>query len=306
MRLLFILLLAGALASCNTQRRLTYTVRTEPNQSIAPQPKKILLFNTYDPATANNRKNAEEISRELTDDVLNQLADVISRRMNVPTEVVPGLTHLAPFGNPVGQLLQKHSATHAIVITFFDIAFDQTRVDVTKTSEGKSREAYYDICNTINFELHDSTTLIDKSSYPVCRPHSSRAVASGLLAFGPSYKSNKSDFAKLSTQSSQVFLRRHFPGEATVTRPLFTGGDFKAAAAAVARNDWDAALTEYQRIAETAKDRVAAMALYNCAVLSERRSDRNEAYRFLRESVRRMLLPESQLMYRDFNDMTDR
>lgn len=305
MRLLFILLLAGALASCNNQRLLTYTVRTEPRQSIDPQPQKILLFNTYDPTTANNRKNAEEVSRELTDDVLNQLADVISRRMNVPTEVVPGLTHLAPFGYPLGQLLQKHNASHAIAITYFYVAFQQTRVDVTRTPEGKSREAYYDICNTINFELYDSTTLLDKSSYPVCRPHSSRSVASGLLAFGPSYKNNKSDFAKLSTQNSQVFLRRYFPGEATVTRPLFTGGDFKIAADAVARNDWEAALTEYQRIAETARDRVAAMALYNCAVLSERRSDRKEAYRFLRQSVRRMLLPEAQRMYRDFDDMTD-
>lgn len=305
MRFLFLVLLTGALASCNTQRLLSYTVQTEPPHAIDPQPKKILLFTTYDPATAHNRKNAEEISRELSGEVLNQLADVVGRRMGVATEVVPGITQLAPFGNPVGQLLQQHGASHAIVITYFDIAFQQTGVDVTRTPEGKSREAHYDICNTIHFELYDSTTLLDKSSHPVCRPHSSRAVASGLLAFGPSYKSNKGDFARLTTHNSQVFLRRYFPGEASVRRPVFTGKDFKVAAAAMARSDWDAALQENQRIAESARDRVAAMALYNCAVLSERRSDRKAANVFLRQSMRRLMLPEAYAMARDFDDMRD-
>ena len=305
MRLLLILLLSGALASCNTQRMLSYTVQTEPRQSIDPKPEKVLVLNTFDPLLDQDRKNAQQIKHELADDVMRQLSDIISRRMNIPAEALPGITHLPVYGHPIRQLLEKHDATHAIIITHFDIDFRQTGVEVTRTSSGKSREAFYDICNTINFELYDRTALIDKSSYPICQPHSSRQVASGLLAFGPSYKSNKSDFARLSEQNAQVFLRRHFPGEANVSRPIFIGGDFKTAAAAVARNDYAAALAENQRLAESASDRVAAMALYNCAVLSERRSDRKEAYRFLRQSVRRMLLPEAQQMYRDYNDMRE-
>jgi hypothetical protein len=305
MRLLLILLLAGALASCTTQRLLSYTVQTEPHYPIDPKPGKVIILNTYDPTLANNRKNAEEVSGELIDEVMVQLADVINRRMGIPAEPVAGITRLSLRENPVTPLLEQHGASHAVVITYFDIKFDQTHVDVTKTSTGKSREAYYDICNTINFELYDAKTLLDKSSYPICQPHSSRNVASGLLAFGPSYKSNKSDFAKLTSQNSQVFLRRHFPGEASVTRPLFMGRDFKVAAAALSRNDYDAALAEYQRIAESASDRVAALALYNCAVLSERRSDRKEANRYLRQSMRRMLLPEAHIMARDFGDMDD-
>lgn len=303
MRLLLILLLSGALASCNTQRMLTYTVQTEPRRSIDPKPEKVLVLNTFDPLLDQDRKNAQEIKYELADDVLNQLADIIGRRMNIPAEALPGITHLPVHGNAVRQLLEKHEATHAILITHFDIDFRQTGVEVTRTSSGKSREAFYDICNTINFELHDRATLLDKSSYPVCQPHSSRQVASGLLALGPSYKNNKSDFARLASQNAQVFLRYHFPGEAKVSRPIFTGGDFKAAAAALDRNDYAAALAENQRIAESASDRLAAMALYNCAVLSERRSDRQEAHKFLRLSMRRMLLPEAQMMARDFKDM---
>lgn len=305
MRLFLILLLSAALASCNTQRMLSYTVQTEPRQPIDPQPEKILVLNTFDPLLDQDRKNAQQIKHELADDVMNQLADIIGRRMNIPAEALPGTTHLPVYGNPVRQLLEQHNATHAIIITHFDIDFRQTGVEVTRTSTGKSREAFYDICNTINFELHDRAALLDKSSYPICRPHSSRSVASGLLAFGPSYKSNKSDFARLTAQNAQAFVRRHFPGEAGVSRPVFTGGDFKIAAAAMARNDYAAALTENLRIAESAGDRVAAMALYNCAVLSERRSDRKEAARFLRQSVRRMLLPEAQQMYRDFDDMQE-
>lgn len=305
MRLLLILLLSGAIASCNTQRMLSYTVQTEPRHRIDPRPEKILILNSYDPSLANNRKNAEAISRELTDEVMTMLADVISRRMDVPAEAIPGITHLTLAQNPVAKLLEQHRASHAIVMTYFDIAFEQTRVDVTRTSSGKSREAFYDICNTINFELHDRTTLLDKSAYPICQPHSSRQVASGLLALGPSYKSNKSDFARLSSQNAQVFLRRHFPGEAKVTRTVFTGGDFKVAAAAMDRNDYAAALAENLRIAESARDRVAAMAYYNCAVLSERRSDRKEANRFLRQSMRRMLLPEAHMMARDFEDLRE-
>lgn len=303
MRYLIILLLAGTLASCNSQRMLSYTIQTEPRESIDPKPEKVLILNTFDPSLASNRKNAEVVSRELTDEMMTKLADVISRRMGIPAETMAGVTPLSIVDNPVGKLLERYNASHAIVVTHFDISFDQTRVDVTRTSNGKSREAFYDICNTINFELYNRKEMLDKSSYPICRPHSSRSVASGLLAFGPSYKNNKSDFARLTAQNSQVFLRRHFPGEAAVTRPVFVGGDFKVAAAAMARNDYEAALAENRRLAESTGDRVAAMALYNCAVLSERRSDRQEAARFLRQSVRRMLLPQAQQMYRDFDDL---
>lgn len=301
MRLLFILLLPAILLSCTSEKYITYTVQTQAQQPLDPKPGKVIVLSTYDPATSTRRKNIEGLNKELSDSVVHRLAAIIHRRMDIPTEALTGITVLSTHTNPVGQLLEQHGATHAIVITFFDVAFEQTRVDVTKSSSGKSREAYYDMCNTINFELYNREELMFKNSYPICSPHSSRMVISGLLAAGPSYQSNKKDFEKLSYRNSAYFLRLYFPCESEVTRPVFIGGEFKPMESLLDRNDLEGAIELNRRIAESSKARIAAMALYNCAVLSERRNDFSAAQSYLMQSMSKAPLEQADVMARQLD-----
>jgi hypothetical protein len=90
--------------------------------------------------------------------------------------------------------MMKHNATYAMVLDSFNVDFEQTKVDVTKTSTGsKSREAFYDIVSNMGFSLYNKDSLIDHQQVSSERYHSSRNVVSGLLAAGPNVVIQRND-----------------------------------------------------------------------------------------------------------------
>lgn len=300
MRFVTPLLVALLLTACATNQAITYTVPTEPDQPLQPLPQKVLVLNTYDPTPiSNNNKRALLLS--LTDTVVAQMARQISRTANLPAEPLYGLTPVFTSADQssIISLMQKHKASHAIVVKEVDAFFDQTNVEVTKTESGKNREAFYDISCNIRYELYNQQGKLESQPVQVRRFHSSRQVISGLLAAGPSMAKNKDHFYALAAENKDRFLRKYFPSAITRRRSLYTTQVFRTVGAAISRNDYTDALQKSLQLTESAPRDVRAKAFYNCAVLSERLNKMADAERYLQRALQLKPLPDAVAMERD-------
>lgn len=291
------------IASCTPPTRIiSYTSQTVPIYAVDPPPKKILLLNVYNIAAKKYRDNKEEVFLDLIDSLMKRAAVKISEKGVVETKVINEYTPTA--GNDidtVSALIKKFNATHAIAISFFDVYFDQTRVDVTKEDNGsKHREAYYDIVTDISYSFYSADSLIRKKDLHQSRFHSSRSVASGLLAAGPNVVKQKDDAFRIAQDNLQEYLNYFFPGERLWHRPIFTGKGFEAVGQAISKQDYEAALVESLRLINDANAEKAAKACYNCAVLFERKNQPEEAKKYLRQSLSLSTLNEAMQMWKFF------
>ena len=75
---------------------------------------------------------------------------------------------------------------------------------------------------------------------------------------------------------------------------------------AIKQNDYDRALAESWKLTKNPKRRIAAQALYNCAVLSERKNDIPAARQYVQESIEAMPLSEALAMCRQLDNFLDR
>jgi hypothetical protein len=289
------------MVSCTPPTQIiSYTTETVPIYTVDPPPKKILLLNVYNVAAKKYRDNKEEVFLKLIDSLMNRAAVKIHERGGVETQVINGYTPTA--GNDpdtVSALIKRHNATHAIAVSSFDVYFDQTRVDVTKDGSGtKHREAYYDIVTDISYSFYSADSLIRKKDLHQSKFHSSRSVASGLLAAGPNVVAQKDDAFRIAQDNLQEYLNYFFPGERMWRRPVFTGKGFEAVGQAVSRQDYEAAMVESLRLINDANKEKAAKACYNCAVLFERKSQPEEAKKYLRQSLGLFTLNEAMQMWK--------
>ena len=293
-------LAALILTACSSTQVIPYTVPTQPQQSLQPTPQKLLVLNTFDPTVYKNN-NKRELLTNLADTLLSQMAREVSSAAGIDAVPLPGLTPLftTADGGTILKLMEKHGASHAIVIKEMDIYFDQTDVEVTKTGTGKEREAFYDICSNIKYELYDRTQRLESSPIFLRRQHSSRQVISGLLAAGPSIAKNRDDFYSMAIENKDRFLRKYFPTTLTRKRSLYTNGAFKPVGYAISQNDYNKALQRSLELTESLNREVRAKAWYNCAVLSERLNRLADAGRYLRQSLQLMPLFDAVAMNND-------
>ena len=198
--------------------------------------------------------------------------------------------------------MARYNATHAIVIKEVDLFFDQTNVQVTRTQTGKEREAFYDICSQMVYELYNTNGKMETVPVALRRFHSSRSVASGLLAFGPSMASNSKDFYALANDNKDRFTRRFFPSQVTRRRPLYTDGPFKNTGSAVKQKNYEKALAESLRLTESGNRAITAMAWYNSAVFAELQNNPQTAQLYLQRSLRAMRLPHAEAMMATLED----
>ena len=303
MKLIIPALAALLFTACSSNiQLLTYTLPVAPEQNLSPAPQKIILLNTFD-ATIYKNNNKRELLTGLADTLLAQMARQISGSAGIDAQPIFGLTPVftTADGGSIIKLMEQHKASHAIVLKELDAYFDQTGVEVTKTQSGKEREAFYDICTNIKYELYDRTQRLESSPIFLRRPHSSRSVVSGLLAAGPSIAKNKDDFYSMAMENKDRFLRKYFPASITKKRPLYTGGAFKPVGDALSQNDYTGALQRSLELTESASRDVRAKAWYNCAVLSERLARLADAERYLQRSLGLLPLPEAQAMIYSLN-----
>ncbi len=293
----FLLLLVSCTAPKNI---ISYTSRTAPIYEVAPPPKKIILLNGYNVGAKKYRDNKEQLFLQLIDTMMYWAATRIQENAGIETEVIRGYT-AANGDSAIYRLITDHKATHAISVSYFDVSFEQTRVDVTKDNSGsKSREAYYDIVADISYSFYAHDSLIKQRDLHQSRFHSSRSVASGLLAAGPNVVVQKDDAYRIVQESWQQYLNYFFPGEKMRSRPVFINKGFEAVGQAISRQDYEAALTESLRFIDDPDKTKAAKSCYNCAVFFERKNQPGEAKKYLRQSLSLATLYEAKQMWNDF------
>jgi len=289
------------LVSCSAPKNIiSYKSRTIPIYSVDPPPQKIILLNNYDVASKKYRDNKEQLFLRLIDTMMYWAGKRINDNTGIETQVIRGYT-LANGDSTIYRLIADHKATHAISVSDFDVSFEQTRVDVTKDNSGsKSREAYYDIVADISYSLYAQGSLIRQRDLHQSRFHSSRSVASGLLAAGPNVVVQKDDAYRIAMEIWQQYLNYFFPGEKMRSRPVFINKGFEAVGQAISRQDYEAALTESLRFIGDPDKTKAAKACYNCAVFFDRKNQPEEAKKYLRQSLSFATLVEAKQMWYDF------
>lgn len=300
-----LLLSLVVLSACNTPARLiSYTVSTKPVYKTDPEPKKILLLNSYNVAAKKYRDKLEEVYITIINDLVDWAGNNIREKNIIQTQVIPGYTDLSlNKDSTVYALLIKHQATHAIVINSFDISFEQTRVDVTRSGDGsKDREAFYDIHSDINYSFYSTQALVKELTIHRSRYHSSRNVISGLLAAGPSVVAKKDDAFEISIENMRHYLNNFFPGEVGRTRQYFSDKEFRFMNAAITNQDYEAAMIENLKLINNPKKEIAAKAYYNCAVLYERKNQPEEARPHLEKSLAIYELTPARLMMKDYQE----
>ena len=279
---------------------ISYTSRTIPIYAVDPPPKKIILLNGYDVAAKKYRDNKEQLFLRLIDTMMYWAGKRINDNTGIETEVIRSYTP-ANSDSTIYRLIADHKATHAITVSDFDVSFEQTRVDVTKNKRGsKSREAYYDIVADISYSFYAHNSLVKQRNLHQSRFHSSRSVASGLLAAGPNIVVKKDDAYRIVMEIWQEYLNYFFPGEKLRSRPVFINKGFEGVGKALSRQDYESALTESLRFIDDPDKAKAAKACYNCAVFFERKNQPAEAKKYLRQSLSLAALSEAQQMRNDF------
>ena len=300
---MFFIVLAVMFSACQPGQLVTYNVAITPVQPLQPAAQKVLVLNTFDPTLYAQRKNKQSLVAQLTDTLLKQMSAQIEQS---GLQVVPQYGVTPVFSNAdegsILNLIKKNNATHAIVITEVDVYFDQTGVEVTKTQNGKSREAFYDICSKISYALYNDAGKIEARTVPLRKAHSSRSVISGVLAAGPALASNKEAFYKLASDNKNIFLHQYFPIFVTRQRSLFTKGAFKLVGNALAHQNYETALKESLLLTESSSREIKAKAYYNCAVLTERLQNEGTAQKYLQQSLWALRLPQAVEMQYSLNN----
>ncbi|TAL43361.1 MAG: hypothetical protein EPN92_10285 [Chitinophagaceae bacterium] len=169
----------------------------------------MIIINTFDVKARKYRDRKEEAFLYFIDSLTGMIREDLKRAYNNEAEVIKGVTQLSWGGGRsiVYSLIKEKNAAYAIVITSFDIFFEQTGVEVTKTDDGKDRTASYDICSMIGYSFYSNDSLIKETTVKECRFHSHRKVVSGLLSGGPGVASNKKDAIEIMRINVGWFLR---------------------------------------------------------------------------------------------------
>lgn len=298
--IIFILLLLSSCAA--KQVMISYTTPTVPLYPLEPAPQKVILLNSYSVQAQKYRDNKEALFMQIIDSLLQESAHRIRSTTRIAVEAVRSYTFISNNDTAaINNLLQQYNAVYAFVLTGFDVEFIQTRVDVTKESSGsKSREAFYDIRAALAYALYRKDGLVRTDDAVRQKFHSSRNVASGLLAAGPNVVVQRNDAYDIVFECVQDYLNRYFPGEQKHYRPLLISKGFESTGAAIKRGDYEAALIESMKRTKETDDKTAAIANYNCAVLFERKNQREEARKYLQASLQRVPLPQARAMMLDY------
>ncbi len=293
------------LSSCATGNLVIQSqIKTLPQYPINPAPQKFLLLNTFDVRSQKFRGNKDQLFISLLDSTLHLISEEIRLRADIDSKVMYGLTHLGnsslEHDSLMRALMVQNSVTHAIITTFFYTYFDQTSVVVTQDQNGKNREASYDIVSEIHYSLYDEKGIFKDIQQKRRRFHSSRQVASGLLAAGPNIIKNKDDVLFMTKDNVVQYLNQFLPGHEDRMRMLFTSKELTSVKTALANNNYSAAITESLRFVNHPDIKVAAKANYNCAVLLEKKNEQADIRSFLEESLRLYELPEARYMMSDY------
>lgn len=298
-----LLLFLFACSGCYAPMTLTTTVPTLATREFKTPPEKIVVANAYDVKAASVRNNKEKLFSELIDFTVRHTANEIGRRSLIPASFVEGISvPSARSDSSIRALMTDQQASHAIIVTSFNAAFEQTHVEVTVNEGSKSKRAYYDILVDIDYSFHNWAGWQFDTLISVRKFHSSRNVLSGLLAAGPNIVSNSEDAADGIYANVDMYLKSFFRGTEPRKRNVFMSKEFTEVKNAIRAADHQRAFELSEALMNSEKNTVAAMASYNCAVLLEFLGQYDKVKYYLEESERkqRVQMPEVQMMLTDY------
>jgi len=150
------------------------------------EPSKILIINTFDVMSLKERKNKKEFFRDLTDSVVKWIADNFQSK-GEEVVVLNATNYTGDFDSTVISLLHQNDAKLAIVVTFLNVWFDLTHVEVERNylDKSKNKTAFFDICSNISYKLYNDEGLLKKSDSEIRRFFTSRQTMGAMLSFGP-------------------------------------------------------------------------------------------------------------------------
>jgi hypothetical protein len=149
-------------------------------------PENIVIINAFDALSLPARKAKKELFRELADSLMQYLRDELHyRKMGEPVILPELLRDTLAIDSLVFDILRQQKAYTAIVIRNLNVHFEQTGVEVTKEPDGKNREASYDICSTVIYDIYSRTAKLKSARTNFCEFFTKRNVLSGLFAAGP-------------------------------------------------------------------------------------------------------------------------
>ena len=176
--------------------------------SVSPQTHPLLIINSFDAQSMNARKNKKALFSELADSLKTMLKLEFERKQNREVIIVPGLINNSEGKDSVYiELINKYSATQAVVIKNLNAYFEQTGVEVTKESDGKKRVASYDINADVTYLLYNNAGIMRKTDTKVFEFFTERSVASGLLAAGPDIVGKSKHAFKIVQKNAEQYLR---------------------------------------------------------------------------------------------------
>jgi len=293
------LLIAIASWQCTMPLAVQTSIPTYPSHPLNPQPENLIIANTFDVSSKSFRDNKEKQFMVLTGHTMRHASMQIEKRSDIDVDVVEGPIYSA-HPDSVRLLMAQRNATHAILITSFDAYFEQTRVEVTKDENGKSKLAYYDLVVDIGYIMQNQDRIISDVPVSMRKFHSSRSVMSGLLAAGPNIVSNTDDVVDGVHANVDLFLKEYFPGSEPRTRPLFVTREFKDVGTSIKAGNYQGAFDVSERLTSAPNIDVSAKALYNCAVLSEYFSKHDIVRYYLEEALNKQSFMEAREMLHDY------
>jgi len=296
---ILILLIAFTGWRCATPLMIQTSIPTYPTHPLVPSPEKMVIANAYDVKPQSFRDNKEKQFIVLMGYTMRHADMQIEKRSNINVDVVEVPIHNV-HPDSARMLMALHDATHAIHVTFFNAYFDQTRVDVSKDENGKSKVAYYDLVVEIGYLMQNQHRVVSDTLISMRRFHSSRSVISGLLAVGPNIVSNTDDVVDGVHANVDFYLKKFFPGIEPRTRPIFITKEFKEVGTAVKTGNYESALDYSENLILSSDNEIAARALYNCAVLSEYLARHEVVKSYLKQAMARQYLMQASEMLDDY------
>jgi hypothetical protein len=280
---------------CNMPALIQTSIPTYPRYPLIPEPETIIIANTSDVKAKSYRDNKEKLFFDLIHTATDHLKRQLEQRTQASIIINPEATTSRPDSS-----FTESSDSHIILIKHFDAYFNQTDVVVTKTENGKEREAFYDIVVDIQYEIRSPIAEPFDTLISVRKFHSSRSVLSGLLAAGPSITSNEKDAREGTLRNVDEYLRNFFLGTDSRSRLLYVKKEFEVVGKAIDRLDYARAFEESEKLADSKDKQVAARAYYNCAVLLEKQEDYLKIKPYLLESLRLQNSVEASEMLKDY------
>jgi hypothetical protein len=189
----------------------------------------------------------------------------------------------------IQELCGKYDPDYILSLDNYDLFFDK-EVEVEEYDDGsKSRTAHYDLVLNTYITIYSINGMaLDKLKEELRTHHDSRAVASGLLAVGPSMGKADENVIALSDELGRIFINKFDSTRITEMRPFYSSKEFKEAYQAFKMERWDAVEEELLLLSENPDPKIQGKAAYNLGVLYEnldRRAEMDYWYKEAKEKL---------------------